>query len=639
MKKKLAILLLSLILALCCAVGLAACGESGQTTPGGTEQGGQTTPGGTEQGGQTTPGGTVDLPPTEGLEYVLSDDGESAACIGMGTATATAIVIASEFQGKPVTTIGSDAFKGCTALTSVTIPDSVTSIGGSAFYGCRSLTSVTIGNGVTTIGEEAFYSCTAFEEVHITDLAAWCNISFDSFYSNPLRYGAALYLNGQVITELTIPDSVTTIKSSAFSGYTALTSVTIPDSVTTIGEAAFYDCTTLEEVHITDLAAWCNISFDSSSSNPLSNGAALYLNGQVITELTIPDSVTTIGYHAFYDCDALTSITIPDSVTSIGEGAFSGCPFTSVTIPNSVTTIADEAFRGCDALTIYCEATSKPSGWNSDWNYSNCPVIWDCNNNEVATDGSIYQILDGIRYALKNGTATVVWQPRNMSAITIPASVMYKGTTYSVTTIGEDAFEDCTALTSVTIPNSVTTIGVEAFRDCTALTSITIPDSVTTIGERAFINCTALTSVTIPDSVTSIESSAFEGCTKLTSITIPDSVTTIWYGAFENCTMLTSAAIPNSVTRIENLMFENCTSLAAVSIGNSVTTIGAYAFNLCTKLSTVYYCGTQAEWENISINTLGNDALTSATRYYYSETQPTTSGKYWHYVDGVPTKW
>jgi len=157
----------------------------------------------------------------------------------------------------------------------------------------------------------------------------------------------------------------------------------------------------------------------------------------------------------------------------------------------------------------------------------------------------------------------------------------------NVTSIEDRAFEGCTGLTSITIPNSVTSIGTGAFYGCTGLTSITIPNSVTSIGDDAFYGCTGLTNVTIPNSVTSIEDRAFSACTGLTSVTIPNSVTSIEDRAFSACTGLTSVTIPNSVTIIGTRAFEDCTGLTSVTIGNSVTSIGDDAFYGCTGLTSV----------------------------------------------------
>ena len=224
-----------------------------------------------------------------------------------------------------VTMIGSSAFSRCSSLTSVTIPDRVTSIGDYAFRGCSSLTSITIPDSVTSIAESAFRDCSSLTDtyVNITDLAAYAAHNITSM----ILCAKHLMIDDTEITELVIPDSVTSIGGWAFFGCTSLTSITIPDSVTSIGGAAFYGCISL-------------------------------------TSITIPDGVTSIGVEAFCGCFSLTSITIPDGVTSIGEQAFLRCEsLTSITIPDSVTEIGEWAFAGCESLKeVYCKPTTPPSG-------------------------------------------------------------------------------------------------------------------------------------------------------------------------------------------------------------------------------------------------------------------------------------
>ena len=273
-----------------------------------------------------------------------------------------------------VTSIGKDAFALCTSLTNITIPNSVTCIGQGAFWDCTSLTSieipnsvtsigkyafdssglksVTIGNSVTSIGEYAFIRCNNLTSVHISDISAWCNIDFSNIESNPLYFAKNLYLNDELITDLVIPNDVTEIKKNAFYYCYKLKSVTIPNCVTSIDQDAFAECSGLTAVHISDLSAWCNIDFYNSNANPLCYARKLYLNGNLVTGLVIPNDITKIKKLAFYRCSGLTRVTIGNSVTNIGNSAFKECSsLTSIEIPNSVTSIGSSAFEECSSLT------------------------------------------------------------------------------------------------------------------------------------------------------------------------------------------------------------------------------------------------------------------------------------------------
>ena len=212
---------------------------------------------------------------------------------------------------------------------------SVTSIGDGAFNDCSGLTSVTIPNSVTSIGDCAFEDCDGLSSVHISDIAAWCNIDFVShFYSNPLYYAEHLYLNGEEVKDLVIPNSVTSIGYRAFGYFSGLSSVTIPNSVTSIEYCAFEGCSGLTSVTI--------------GNSVTSIGYWAFRGCSGLTSVTIPNSVTSIGGEAFYGCSGLTSVAIGNSVTSIGNQTFYGCSgLTSVTIPNSVTSIGDAAFEDC----------------------------------------------------------------------------------------------------------------------------------------------------------------------------------------------------------------------------------------------------------------------------------------------------
>ena len=205
-------------------------------------------------------------------------------------------------------------------MKSAIIGNSVTSIGYGSFWGCSGITSLTIPNSVTSIDIAAFDGCERLKSVYISNIVAWCNISFGTSTSNPLYYAHHLYMDGEEVKHLLIPNSITSIGNYSFSNCSGLISVTIPNSVTSIGNEAFYGCSGLTAVYITDLEAWCNISFHYS--NPLEYAQHLFLNGAEIKDLVIPNSVASIGRYAFYGCSGLTSVTIPNSVTTIGNSTF-----------------------------------------------------------------------------------------------------------------------------------------------------------------------------------------------------------------------------------------------------------------------------------------------------------------------------
>lgn len=340
------------------------------------------------------------------------------------------IVIPSSYQGVTVTAIADNGFNVYSSISSkiksITIPDTIKKIGSSAFANCDNLTSVTI------------------------------------------------------------PDSVTSIGNSAFAYCKGLTSVTIPGSVTSIGEGAFYGCNKLTAVHITNLAKWCEISFDGGTSNPLCYAHDLYVNNKLVTKLDIPNGVTSIKDYAFYYCKGLTSITIPDSVTSIGNFAVAYCKgLTSVTIGSGVTSIGGEVFYGCSRLI---EVYNKSSLDITAGSVNNGYVGYYAKNVYTADGGSKLSTDENGFVIYKDGADKIL--------------VEYQGNA-----------------TDVVLPDGITEINQYAFSGCTGLTSVVIPDSVKSIGYMAFIECKGLTSITIGNGVTKIGASAFDGCSELASIT------------------------------------------------------------------------------------------------------------------------
>ena len=335
---------------------------------------------------------------------------------------------------------------------------SVTSIGSNAFRGCSGLTSVTIPNSVTNIESSAFSGCSGLTAVHITDLSAWCKIKFNDYDSNPTYYAHHLDLNGEEIFNLVIPDDITSIGNHAFNGCSGMTSVTIPSSVTSIGNYAFCDCSGLTAVHITDLSAWCKIEFVGGYSNPTYYAYHLYLNGEEIKNLVIPDDVTSIEWYAFLGCSGLTSVTIPNSVTSIGDYAFYDCKgLTSVTIPNSVTSIGRCVFYGCSDLTAV--HISELSSW--------------------------FKIIFEDMYAnpMYNSSKEVTYvNDMELTDLTIPDSI----------TAISYAFSGCSSLRRLTIPESCKTVPKYAFHDCNNLQELTLPSTCVACYDYSFYGCSSL---------------------------------------------------------------------------------------------------------------------------------------------------
>ena len=615
--------------------------------------------------------------------------------------------LTSVIIGNSVTNIGSYAFRDCSGLTRVTIPDGVTSIdegvfyncnrlanvtmplgianiGANAFYNCGKLRSMTIGGVVTNIGNNAFCGCNGLRSVTVSQYV--CTTGLSSVF--PDAYESIenlIILDGTTIIEdeafhgcrglsnVAIGNSVTKIGYQAFSGCSSLTGITIPSSVNSIGSYAFSDCDGLKRVTIDDMASWCRISFAEASANPIYYAHNLYLNNELVTELIIPDSVTSISEHAFYGCTNVMTIVIPSSVTSIGTNAFTcnsrlvsiivasdNANFTSanglllskdgknliqgvnnesvaiptgvtsighqaflncsriinLTMPNSLTNIIGNAFDGCSGLTNLTVPQSVCSSKLSDF----FPSAYRRITSVIIADG----VTNIGSYAFSNcGGVKSVTMPKSVTSIeshafsgcgglieiTLPFIGAQRGNSYTADSVfgyifgtssytgGIGTYQACGSdysgsdytyyipetLRSVTITDE-TIVGFGAFVNCSRLTVVTIPDSVTSIGGNAFDGCSGLTSVTIPDSVKSIDGRAFASCSGLTCVTIGNSVTNIGDSAFGRCSGLTSVTIPDSVKSIGRYAFDGCSGLTSVTISDSVKSIGCYAFGGCSDL-------------------------------------------------------
>ncbi len=419
--------------------------------------------------------------------YTVTDG--KATITDCDTSISGDVIIPETLGNYPVTKIGEHAFISCSSITSINIPDGVKIIDYGAFSICSSLTSVTIPASVTNIGPTAFSNCKNLNDVYISDIAAWCNIVFGWGVSNPFYYAKKFYLNGELITDLVIPNGVTNIKKRAFDNCTTLTSVTIPGSVTSIGEDAFYGCTLLKKTYVTDLSAWCNIDFVNVSSNPMSCGGKLYLNGEMVTDLIIPNDIKAIKKYAFSYCK-IESLTIPDNIEEIGDFVFQGCTVNKVYITD---------------VAAWCRINFNNA-------YSN-PLYpnW----------GDLY--LNGER----------------IKSLVIPDGV---------TSISAMAFVHCSSITSVTIPDSLKSIGGSAFKDCVFLEAVYISDMDAwhkiTFGSyyadpmyyagNLYLNGKLVTELRVPD-MQIITESQYYNYNCIEDVFLPKNLTAIRQGAFYNC--------------------------------------------------------------------------------------------------------
>ncbi len=608
---------------------------------------------------------TWEIPESVGLRFALNADEKSYSVTGIGNCEDGYIVIPKMNQGLPVTMIAGEAFANCTVLTDIVIPDSVTEIGPRAFSGCTGLTDVLIPGSVTKIGTATFSSCTNLKKVHIQDIAAWCNIDFGGYTANPLCYAKSLYRNNAPITTIEVPDGVTGISPYAFYNYQGLTKIVVPGSVESIGKDAFSQCNDLKGVYITDLSAWCNVAFGGYTANPLYYAKNLYINGEVVSRLEIPEGVTKISSCAFYGGSGLTEVILSNSVTSIGDNAFSACwNLTDVIMPDGVTSIGDNAFSACKGLTEIAISDSIESISNTTFS--------GCNNLQ-------YNVKDGLKYLgnEQNLYVCLMGMENDVESVVIESGCKV---------IATRALSDCRALLEVVIPESITHIGKDAFKNCDVLiiycvavsrpnewttawnssnspvvwdcnnnavaddgymyvvvdglrygikdgeaivakqirtvAEATIPSeivyqdvtyNVTGIGNTAFAYCSGLTKIIIPDSVTSIGEGAFFQCSGLEQITIPNSVTSIGQSAFNGCEKLQYKE-ENRLKYLGNeenpyfcLVGPTDRQIVTATVADDCKMIIASAFEYCEKLTSVHFS------ENSRLVNIGKSAFSGCS--------------------------
>ncbi|MBR7062065.1 MAG: leucine-rich repeat protein, partial [Clostridia bacterium] len=568
-------------------------------------------------------------------EFDYEENGDGTCKItGRGGKTETELVIPSTINGLTVTAIGEGAFKECSDITSVTIPDTVTRIESWAFECCLSLRSVVIPDSVNEIGEGAFRVCSNLESITIPNgVTRISNVTFEEC---------------TVLTGVVIPGSVTEIGDGAFRDCSSLSSITIPESVTLIENCAFERCTNLASIVIPD------------SVNVIGEG--VFRECSNLESITISNGMNRISNILFEGCTGLTSVVLPENVTEIGDGAFRDCSnLSSVIIPYSVNRIEWGAFERCTSLSdIYYGGTIEQ--WNAidkdyDWDSGTNDYVVHCSDGDVnvtkpqlvcgereeltvngeGVGNTDYEVsvalptsmigenlrlygwvgsrsaIQGFGYSINDGAIITgdfaaepeediiqeaEWQGAQYAsryAILVPLTEgSYTVKAYMITEKGEEAFWMIHVAVSdefAYVDNSdgtCTITGRGGHMESELVIPSTIQElTVTQIGDGAFRDCTDITSVTLPESVTIINGWAFEGCSNLMSIVIPENVNEIGDGAFRACSALEGITIPDGVTRIGGATFEGCTGLTSVVLPENVTEIGDGAFRDCSNLSSV----------------------------------------------------
>ncbi len=603
--------------------------------------------------------------------YTYTLDSNGNAAITKYSGKEANLTVPSTLDGHPVTGIRANAAKGNQFITNLTLPSGLLTIGTRAFGDISSLKSVFI--------PKTLDYCQYDYHTDIGAFAGCSNLNTVTFETGATQIPANLFHSCNGLTEITIPDTVTTIDRGAFAkcqnlkkvtfsknltsidvdAFNAcpLTDVVLPTSLTFIGAYAFGNISSLKSVFIPKSLDYCQYDFhtntgafagcDNLNAVSFETGATqipanIFNSCNGLTEITIPDTVTTvergafancrnlkkvtfsknltsIGVDAFQGCTALSAIDLPECVKSIDSGAFKTCPLTAVVLPTSLTFIGSRAFGNISSL----ESVFIPKSLDyCQYSFSTTEGAFEgCNNlNTVSFETGITQIpanlfnsCNGLTEITIPNTVTIIERGafgdcRNLSKVTMQDSVTtMEGDTFTgcvklrditlssnLEAIPFNCFKGCSSLAEMAIPESVTRIGGKAFGDCTALKSIDL-GRVIVIDNEVFYNCDALTSVTIPGTVTKIGNGVFAYCEKLSDVKLSVNISEIPSDAFFECPALKSIVLPFSVKKIHEEAFANCTALTDITIPRYTTSIASNAFSYPSMLTIYGVAGTRAE--------------------------------------------
>ena len=495
-----------------------------------------------------------------------------------------------------------------------------------------SSTSITIPKGVVAIGNNAFKNCTTLTTVNFEEESQLLTIGDYAFYYCGIR-------------SITIPKTVTEIEDYAFarSGISEM-KFSSETSLTTIGNYAFAECNYLTEFTIPDSV----VSMGQNVFNVCIN----------LTKIVFGKGMTVIGENIYGSSSVLRAMEFKGEITSFHKNALKNVTTGNVTLILSMNqkNLEQEAYRNNNGGTDYSDEYFAESRYYRV--VSTTSTFCGCNFSEIClTCDATEMTAEEFSSKLESGSNTAFTTLKFI----LPASadnyftvittfiskyensISIKLTIDGATTIPTKAFNANAVgyrLKEVIIGDSVTSIGDESFEYGLGLEKVTFGKGLTSLGEFAFYGCWNLKKIEIPDSVTIIGKNCFDNCQHLESVKLSASITEIGNNVFAGCTALKSLIIPNGVTEIGSQALLSCEALESIVIPNSVTYIDVDATYKCNALTKVYYTGTASEWQSISICHGDNDPLKTATIYYYSKTQPSGDGKYWHYdEDGNPVVW
>ena len=588
--------------------------------------------------------------------------------------------------------IPEEVFRNCSNLKTVTIP-SAEEIADWAFSNCSLLESVTLPSNCKTLGYHAFDGCSSLHTLTLND---------------GLETISNSVISGTKVGEIVIPDSVKRVEHYAFER-SGLKRVVLGSGTQIIYTTAFDMCNLLEEIVISSTFEKFSDSdvfplfqslkkFVVHEDNPyyMAKDGVLYSkDGKILinypkkkesSSFTIPSTVTTVGYQAFYNCQIIESLKMSDSVTDIEAQAFYNCQLLEdVTFSKNLKNIGDQAFYMCALSEITLPESVENIGYSSFDVYA-ASTYGDNDTRYIKSAGNPYFALIKVdtfateitvhpdtviiagntfnRASCKSVTlgnklisiGSNAFSGSPLTSIVIPDSVKYIGYAAfasckslesavlpkDLVYIGDKAFNYCELIESFDLPEGLSHIGASAFAGCKKLKSIVIPHSVTYLGEYAFNLCSVLESVTFEGTLDAIPESCFERCLALTAIVIPEGVTSIGSSAFMTCENLKTVILPDSVRLIDSNAFRDCKKLSSIVIPAGVTAIRNDAFLGCSALTRVYYGGADlTAWQLIEMTDFDktDSPVSRAARYYYSEEKPDASGKFWHLVDGVVTVW